>query len=1254
MICCKPSSIFSLVIAVLLCCFAVSVKAVPQSQSSSDSQTQSQTKSSSQKDLSKWLKSQYHAPSHAQSPAYAKASARQDSARPPQSKSQTKTKAKPQPKSKAKPQSQSDLSQWLKDQYHAPSGAKPKTQPKSQPQTQAQSQSQQESQLRNTLSPTLSQGERGLQKAETELSQWLMDQYHSPSGAKPKTQPPAYAKAPARSSQTQSQTQTQAPSQSHAPSQTQSQQPQLHFQAQPQSRQQPRPNKLLNLITDFDARRLFSGKSPWKKKPEQAAPSRNGAAVTFPVPTSSISPSAGPASAANPVPNSAQQVPPTVVPFLPPSEAPLFLPTNEPPPGFAGLNEPQTTLLNVFYNGRPIGSAEATFTPTWVKFTNPQALVDQIKDVKDKDKKAVVSGLSGQLAPNADLVCADKKPIPVCHIPTMKDAAIVFDFNTYRAELFVAAEHMLPSAKISDLLPPPTAGRSFSDDISIVTAGSSPGGNPSYNFNQQGALVNGPGRINYELSYFHTNNSNNNTPTSINGIPTNGTTTTTTGNNQGRWAMQQLNAEWDHKQYALQAGYIETTGDTFIGNQNILGASFGTTLRTLRQETRDAYGSSLLVFLSLPSQVSILRDNRLLFTNFYPAGQQQIDTTALPAGSYPIVIRIQDNLGVTSEETRFFVKSTLIPPKNYPIYYANAGYLTNQGGTFSSIGGTNSTTFLPQVSSTLLYQVGLNRRIGDNWGVNADVIGSQDNGYLSSGVFVLLPYYQLQLQPQVVAGTKKEYGAALTANALAGKFNMNVNARKLWAQQNQTTTVNNVIVTQPTFDFSVFDPLAQNQSQLGIGMGYSIGNTNINVNSNWNRSNNQASNYSYGVNTRSILHRFRNRGQLELDLSAARSSQENLLLIGGLVWQMNTRVWDTRLSSGYQQAHTNTDQNGVVAAGNLTWRNYNAAQQGTSIGTNVNYQKNQESAGLNVDELNRYLNFLGQTQTTRQRTNTNSSTTTTSSGSPSSSSTVTQYSGTLGSRFVWAQGGSPNFGGARAQDAGVIVDIDSDLPGQEFQVLNNNQVAGVVKTNKPQPVFLNSYREYPLAIKAVAKNSDFSYDETPKDIVLYPGNYQYVKWQAKQKLIIFTRVMLPNHKPLPTARVKGSVDFNYTDDQGYIQLEVFQDTRELEFQQAEDQRCTVHLPQKLKIENGYSSIDSVVCVSVPGSKPMSDGGEEKPPAAVLPDVPAAHEQKEEPAKAAPTSTVFDMPWYKKEEKEKPPAYFNLEEIEEDLFALMGD
>ena len=73
------------------------------------------------------------------------------------------------------------------------------------------------------------------------------------------------------------------------------------------------------------------------------------------------------------------------------------------PPGFERLLEPQTTQVDVYYGGRFLEAAIATFTPDEIRFAEPASIVRKIPDLLDTG--VLTSRLAGGLSTNSGLVC---------------------------------------------------------------------------------------------------------------------------------------------------------------------------------------------------------------------------------------------------------------------------------------------------------------------------------------------------------------------------------------------------------------------------------------------------------------------------------------------------------------------------------------------------------------------------------------------------------------------------------------------------------------------------------------------------------------------------------------------------------------------------------------------------------------------------------------------------------------------------------
>ena len=60
-------------------------------------------------------------------------------------------------------------------------------------------------------------------------------------------------------------------------------------------------------------------------------------------------------------------------------------------------------------------------------------------------------------------------------------------------------------------------------------------------------------------------------------------------------------------------------------------------------------------------------DGRLAGSRLYQAGNNALDTSALPDGAYTILLRIREPGGEVREERRFFVKNAQVAPLGQPI-----------------------------------------------------------------------------------------------------------------------------------------------------------------------------------------------------------------------------------------------------------------------------------------------------------------------------------------------------------------------------------------------------------------------------------------------------------------------------------------------------------------------------------------------------------------------------------------------------------
>ena len=132
--------------------------------------------------------------------------------------------------------------------------------------------------------------------------------------------------------------------------------------------------------------------------------------------------------------------------------------------------------------------------------------------------------------------------------------------------------------------------------------------------------------------------------------------------------VETLAVEWDQAgDCRARAGVIRSTGSSLLPQVTLYGGHVGTSGNTRHRSRPGVRLATLRVPAPVRPIVEIIRDGRVLSARFYPSGNQLLDTSNLPGGAYPVTIRIRETDGTVREETRFFSKSSQIPPKDMPL-----------------------------------------------------------------------------------------------------------------------------------------------------------------------------------------------------------------------------------------------------------------------------------------------------------------------------------------------------------------------------------------------------------------------------------------------------------------------------------------------------------------------------------------------------------------------------------------------------------
>jgi hypothetical protein len=794
--------------------------------------------------------------------------------------------------------------------------------------------------------------------------------------------------------------------------------------------------------------------------------------------------------------------------------------TGEPPPGFEHLTEPQITEIDVFFGDRSVGSAIVMFTELSVEFEDPPALIDLIPGVLDKPK--VVTALSGSLETNADRLCGITRTAD-CGLISPAIAGVIFDADHFRVDIFVNPDLLARGVSpIEKFLPPSSAKFSGIESIQAALSGVN-GSNTQFSISTQSVVSFGEARAN-TLSFYSKDE----------GV-----------------TFETFNAGLDKWGYLFQGGILKSRGTRLIGEEDILGFSAATNLLT-RLDLEVAFGARIEIFLPRRAQVDMFKNERLVNSHFYEAGNQIIDTSALPDGAYEVLLRIREVGGVERTETRFFVKTAEIPPHDQPVYFLEAGLMRRDGDTSN----------MPRYNKDPVVRAGTIHRVNDFTGIDLGLLAGTNQQFIELGAFAIGS--GIKTRGSLLGTTDSDYGISFDGTGRFGNFDWSLSLRRIWAGH----------VRDEVDIRNSFDPINLASRQINMTLTYLIDNATIGVRGNFLKSG-QTTTESYGPFLRWPF--FRSGGvTLEFDAEARQSNNDFTSLAflrmtfsddhftsvsnAGL---KSIRPRDSGTTDGDTQDSDTQDSSGVpdglypIGDTSITWNDLDILPS-DELYVTLRGTKDVESktAGINTD----YKTNEGRVMLAVER-------------AVEGKVTEDRYNANL--MFSLASEGSALFLGGREQFlSGIIVEIEGSAEDASFDILVDGSQQGRVLIGSSVPIFLRPYELYNIQI--VPRGRSFvEFDNRPRKVPLYPGNIVRLTWSVNEVFVLFARAVRPDGTPVGNARIRGASGFAATEADGHFQIEVAPG-KTLRLKAMDSEPCEIELPE-LKPENGIIVLDDLVC-----------------------------------------------------------------------------
>ncbi|MBV1916577.1 MAG: TcfC E-set like domain-containing protein [Sphingomonadaceae bacterium] len=791
------------------------------------------------------------------------------------------------------------------------------------------------------------------------------------------------------------------------------------------------------------------------------------------------------------------------------------------PSGFSNLVEDQRAVVDIYFGNRRLGEAEIIFKPGSLRFVDPQKLIALLPDLESEAPvKAALS--APDLPTHANLVCSIGSDVKRCGRLSPTVAGIIFDQQKFRVDLFINSNMLAVHEAVQQkYLPKPESGVSLVNGINAVMSGSG-NDSPSYNFQDRFILGNAERRLRGEISY-----------ASGFGVQ-----------------ADSLIVERDKPGWRYSGGAFWTPGMDLIGRRKMVGLGIETQIDT-RLDKDALRGNPLVVFLGQRSRVNILRDGRVLATRIYEPGNQSLDTSNLPDGSYEVVLRIEEAAGGKREERRFFTKNPRIAAAGEQILFAYAGVIADD---------TKHNFLSP--TRTPFFQAGAAQRLGPHLALDGTVMANNRTAVAEIGGYYIGSAIQLRLA--ALGSSRGGYGGLAQIRSQGNsRLTLNADLRHIKASENQP-----IIDETQTFseqdDFhsiNMADPTSlkiadHSFSQVSGNLGYSLPSAQFSLAAVYRRERSRRTSYRIGPSVRwDFLH----RGPLRVSLNgdAVRTERGNSGFLG-LSLQLLGQHSSIGSTAGMRTTSSEgePDRSSFVGGVAGSWQHNDIAGAEVNIGGSLERDTNRNVVTANADVRGKMAAFGGQVAQGVGR-----------GASP------TQYS--LGFQTsVAVTGDMIAFDGKHQSDSMIVVKVNGLDDDSEFQVIINNRPAGTVRAGTKLAVALTPYRQYDVRIRPIG-TSLVHYDGSVRRVGLYPGNVAQLDWTAQMATAMFGQIVFENGRPVEYASISAPGAIGATNKDGYFQIETTEKSV-LQVKLADGRLCRIPLPS-VASGNAYAPLGTLTC-----------------------------------------------------------------------------
>lgn len=797
------------------------------------------------------------------------------------------------------------------------------------------------------------------------------------------------------------------------------------------------------------------------------------------------------------------------------SPATAQLVRSRPPPGFADVAAPQPAVVDIWFEGARVGTANALLAPGEIVFDDPRAVAELLPGAIDV--AAVAEALRGPLATHAERRCAPGAP-PDCGLLDPAVAGVIVDAAGFRVDVFVAASHREPGEVRARYLPAPEWSPSLVQSVALAASAVSDADTRA-TLAAGSTLARGPARLVADYGVER---------------------------DEGAF-VDGLVGQVEHRRWRGEAGLARASVVPLLGDRRFAGARLATTLDT--RLDRDALRARpLTVTLARRSQVEILRDGRLVSVQTLPAGTRRLDTGPLPTGAYDVTLRILGPTGVR-EERRFVVKSPTLPPADAPRLVVEAGVLAAE-----------ESRVLPELGDTPFLHGGLRYRLGEAVGIGPDLAVSPREAVAS--LQALGVWRGVEAVADVFAGTDGAAGLGLAARGRVGPFAYSAGARRTTGDPGPGTveTRDRDDTTDDRFvpgrELERLTAFAEDGSEVNLALTYQAdGGPRLGLRGFWRRDEGRGETYALGPQLHWPLARI---GGTRLDLvaEAALTDAEDVVF-ARLRLSVDGGRWRGWAEGGYRGGDGRDNGGGGPAGAAYVARNLvdGDAHRLTAAGR-VDRDAAITSLGGEVD----YRGTPGRLLLSATH------------DLESGENRLAVQAGTTVAVGTGAVGVVGRRGGASALIARLPA-VEGAAAGAVFEVVVDDRARRRLRPGEHVTLPLAAYDAYRVRLKQVAGPLT-AYDGRTRRVSLYPGSVATERWTVRPLVTVLARLVDPAGTPLADARLDTTPPA-FTDAGGWFQAELAAGRPTLTASVA-GAPCRLELPE-LRPTTGYRRLGDVPC-----------------------------------------------------------------------------